>query len=271
MIFRVLENLLILDGERLSYRTLDVEQIGSVYETMMGFDLESGPRPVHRHQAAKPHGAPTTINLEELLAVAADKRAKWLKEQTDQSLTGAALNALKEAKTPEDVVAALERKVAARGDAEHRAAGAMVLQPSDERRRSGSHYTPRTLTEPIVRKTLEPILERLGRKPTPEQILDLKSATRRWARGVPGGSLPPARRGAGQGLARPQAGPAIPPDEDECCTPAAWSPSAACTAWTRTRWRSTWPSCRSGWRRWRRTTPSRSSTTPCAAAIRWSA
>ena len=39
-IFRVLNNLLILDGERLSYRTLDVEQIGSVYEAMMGMDLD---------------------------------------------------------------------------------------------------------------------------------------------------------------------------------------------------------------------------------------
>jgi hypothetical protein len=53
-------------------------------------------------------------------------------------------------------------------------AGAMVLQPSDERRRSGSHYTPRTLTEPIVETTFRPILERLGPNPTPEQILDLK-------------------------------------------------------------------------------------------------
>jgi hypothetical protein len=39
--------------------------------------------------------------------------------------------------------------------------GAMVLQPSEERRRSGSHYTPRALTEPIVRTTLEPILASL--------------------------------------------------------------------------------------------------------------
>src|ERR1043166_4759262 len=36
-IYRVLEKLLILDGERLSYRTLDVEEIGSVYQTVMGF------------------------------------------------------------------------------------------------------------------------------------------------------------------------------------------------------------------------------------------
>src|SRR5207247_5068740 len=40
VVFRVLSNLLILDGERLSYRTLDVEQIGSVYEAIMGFNLE---------------------------------------------------------------------------------------------------------------------------------------------------------------------------------------------------------------------------------------
>ncbi len=66
----------------------------------------------------------------------------------------------------------------------------MVLQPSDERRRSGLHYTPRSLTEPIVRKALEPVLKRLGGtgvspvqsgstgkmpvRPTPDQILDLK-------------------------------------------------------------------------------------------------
>src|SRR5262249_20255013 len=40
VVFRVLQNLLILDGERLSYRTLDVEQIGSVYEAIMGLRLE---------------------------------------------------------------------------------------------------------------------------------------------------------------------------------------------------------------------------------------
>src|SRR5262249_21291821 len=37
VVFRVLSKLLLLDGERLSYRALDVEQIGSVYQAMMGF------------------------------------------------------------------------------------------------------------------------------------------------------------------------------------------------------------------------------------------
>ena len=39
VIYRVLLRLLVLDGERLSYRNLDVEQIRSVYEAMMGFEL----------------------------------------------------------------------------------------------------------------------------------------------------------------------------------------------------------------------------------------
>ena len=174
VVFRVLQNLLILDGERLSYRTLDVEQIGSVYETMMGFNLEVAQGRSIAIKPTKPHGAPTTINLEELLAAKPADRAKWLKEKSDQAVTGQAAAALKEAATPEDAVAALERKVSFAATPRVVPAGAMVLQPSDERRRSGSHYTPRTLTEPIVETTFRPILERLGPNPTPEQILDLK-------------------------------------------------------------------------------------------------
>jgi hypothetical protein len=89
-------------------------------------------------------------------------------------VTGQAAAALKEAATPEDAVAALERKVSFAATPRVVPAGAMVLQPSDERRRSGSHYTPRTLTEPIVETTFRPILERLSPNPTPDQILDLK-------------------------------------------------------------------------------------------------
>nr|WP_246275427.1 DNA methyltransferase [Brasilonema bromeliae] len=48
------------------------------------------------------------------------------------------------------------------------------MQPGEERRRSGSHYTPRSLTKPIVETTLRPVLEALGERPTAEQILSLK-------------------------------------------------------------------------------------------------
>jgi hypothetical protein len=48
------------------------------------------------------------------------------------------------------------------------------LQPTDERRRTGSHYTPRDLTHPIVLHALEPTFERLGVDATPEQVLEIK-------------------------------------------------------------------------------------------------
>ena len=54
------------------------------------------------------------------------------------------------------------------------AAGSLILQPTAERRRSGSHYTPRALTEPIVAEAFRPWLERCHHKPTAEQILALK-------------------------------------------------------------------------------------------------
>ena len=50
-VYRVLEKLLVLDGDRISYRTLDVEQIGSVYETIMGFPHGDRDRPIGGRQA----------------------------------------------------------------------------------------------------------------------------------------------------------------------------------------------------------------------------
>jgi hypothetical protein len=177
ILYRVLHNLLILDGERLSYRTLDVEEIGSVYQTVMGFRLEvaAGPTIAIKGQAKKGSvPAATAISLDDLLAVPAKDRAKWLDERTDQELSADAEKALKAAVSADDLLAALERKVARNATPAPVAKGGLVLQPTDERRRSGSHYTPRSFTEPIVRKTLQRVLQLLGPHPTPEQILGLK-------------------------------------------------------------------------------------------------
>ena len=174
VVWRVLQNLLVLDGERLSYRSLDVEQIGSVYETMMGFRLEIAEGHSLAIKPAKPHGAPITINVDELLATPTAKRAQWVREQAEQKLTGNETTALASASTVAEVEAAIERKIDRRATPSVVPAGAMVLQPNEERRRSGSFYTPRSLTEPIVRTTLRPIFDRLGDNPTPDAILDLK-------------------------------------------------------------------------------------------------
>ena len=175
-VFEVLDRLLMLDGERISYRGLDVEQIGSIYESMMGFSLHVAAGPTVAIKSPKAHGAPTPVNLESLLGVPKDKRKEWVQKATDQKLTGKATQELEAAKTLEALVQALARviDVEATPDKQVLPAGSLILQPSLERRRSGSHYTPRTLTGRIVTKTLQPILERLGSFPTPQQILDLK-------------------------------------------------------------------------------------------------
>ncbi len=176
-IYRVLEKLLVLDGERLSYRALDVEQIGSVYETMMGFRLEQATGRSIAIKAQKSFGAPTAVNLEALLGLAGDKRSKWLQDNADRKLTAKVAAPVKDATTLDALHAALSPVIDHAATPNLVPAAAMVLQPSPERRRSGSHYTPRSLTEPIVRTALRPVLDRLrGDRGTltPEEILDLK-------------------------------------------------------------------------------------------------
>ena len=176
-IYRVLEKLLVLDGERLSYRALDVEQIGSVYQTMMGFRLETM---IGRSLSLKPKqrmGAPTAIDLDELLEIATSQRGKELKKKADRDIPAGVQGQVRDAETVDQLHSALGPIVDRNASPDLQPAGSMVLQPSDERRRSGSHYTPRALTEPIVRTTLRPVLEALvpeGGTPTAEQILELK-------------------------------------------------------------------------------------------------
>jgi len=181
----VLEGLMTLEAkgrgagrarERLSYRTLDVEQIGSVYETVMGFKAEPAKGRVLAIKAGKNNRTPVFVNLDALIAKGGKDRIKYLKEDGDRALTAAQAKGVEAAKTIADMVAALDSIVDERASPRKRelAQGTPILQPTDERRRTGSHYTPRSLTEPIVRYALEPAFERLGPDATPEQILDLK-------------------------------------------------------------------------------------------------
>ena len=173
-VWNVLQNLMMLDGERLSYRTLDVEQIGSVYEAIMGFRVELTTGRSIAVRSQKRTGAAVIVDLDSLLDVGGGKRAKALQDATDQRLTGNAASSLRNAVDPAEVVAALDGKVDRDATPDILPAQIPVLQPTDERRRSGSHYTPRSLTEPIVSEALRPILERLGPSARPTEILDLK-------------------------------------------------------------------------------------------------
>ena len=168
VIYRILDKLLILNGERLSYRALDVEQIGSVYEAIMGYEINLASR---LSIGVKPKDM--VIDVEALLAEKPANRAKALQDWAECKLTGKGATALKEASTAPDILAALGNRVSSRTPT-LLAPGSLYLQPGEERRRTGSHYTPRNLTEPVVKTTLAPVLASLGPCPTPEQILELK-------------------------------------------------------------------------------------------------
>ena len=174
----MLRRLLILDGERISYRALDVEQIGSVYETMMGFRLKCATSPSLAVKSPKKFGAPSVVDLEALLDTPVAKRGKRVQDETDRKLTDRVLAAVRAAGAVDELHAALGPVVDRSATPDVAPAGSLVLQPSDERRRSGSHYTPRSLTAPIVRRALEPQLtrlrERAGGAPRPADILDVK-------------------------------------------------------------------------------------------------
>lgn len=173
-VWNILRNLMILDGERLSYRTLDVEQIGSVYEAIMGFRIELTTGRSIAVRSKKRTGAAVVVDLDQLLQETGNMRAKQLLDATDQKLVGKEATTLSNATEPLDVVALLDRKVDRDATPSLLLSGVPILQPTSERRRSGSHYTPRTLTAPIVSEALQPVFVRLGPAPRPEEILELK-------------------------------------------------------------------------------------------------
>ena len=177
VVLAVLSNLLIVKGERINYRALDVRQIGSVYEGIMDFAVAriAGPCIGLRSKAQggkKPFT--TAIDLAELLALPGAKRKAWLEEQAQTDLPAKAAAALKEARSEQELVAALAPRIDRRLFDGVQAAGSLVFQPTEERRRSGSHYTPAQLTHLTVADALRPWLERHGHRPTPEQILALR-------------------------------------------------------------------------------------------------
>ena len=126
--------------------------------------------------------------------------------------------AVEAAKSAADLAAALDPIVDERGSPKKHevAAGTPILQPTDERRRTGSHYTPRSLTEPIVRYALEPASSGSGQTRRRSRFSISRSATRPWAR-ARSWSRPAARsrRGWSRRGRAPDEKPTIPPDEDE--------------------------------------------------------
>jgi hypothetical protein len=145
---RVLAALTHLEGQRLSYEHLSEEQLGSMYEAVMGFELKHAESPAI---ALRPTGA--FVELEATLAdpigtvsAATGLKAPDLAKRAPDLAKASDIETLRTALAP------------LRTDRPEVPTGHYYLQPGEERRKSGSHYTPADLTRRIVEKTLAPWL-----------------------------------------------------------------------------------------------------------------
>lgn len=219
-VLRVLDGLLIDRGERIAYRALSVEQIGSVYETVMGFTAQCAPAPMLAIRAGKANRVPVWVDLAALAALSGGEREKSLKSTTGRGAWPTPVSrALRTATDTATLAAALapvaDHRASPRGQPV--AAGTPILQPTDERRRTGSHYTPPSLTGPIVAHALAPAFARIGPDAGPSDVLDLKVCDPAAGSGA---FLVEACRQLGERLVAawtrwPAQRPTIPADEDE--------------------------------------------------------
>ena len=169
-LFEVLRRLVMFQGQRLSYRTLDVEQIGSVYEALMGYHVVrfEGPAVCLRPSRC-------WVEVDALRRVAGTRRAAWLQSEAAlaRALAKKVADALKTHDESQSAAAEALKAFRQKGT-DVLPAGRLALQPGSERRRTSSHYTPRSFSGPIVQRTLDPLLKTLGPEPDSEHILQLK-------------------------------------------------------------------------------------------------
>ena len=189
------------ESRRLSFRALDIEQIGHVYEGLLDHTAKRAAEPILGLAGTK--DKEPEVPLAELEKLKAKGEAKLLEFLHDE--TGKSKSALKKALAAElDVERASQFQAACGNDANlwarlklfgglvrndtfgHPvviAKGSIYVTEGTDRRSSGTHYTPTSLTEPIVRYTLEPLVY-VGPaegKPneewtlrSPKELLDLK-------------------------------------------------------------------------------------------------
>lgn len=189
------------ETRRVSFRALGVEQIGHVYEGLLDHTAQRATQVVLGIRATGQRTVKLPLaTLEQHLTQGQDALLEHLKEATGRSVP--ALR--KELSAAPDAQAPHKLRLACRGDAAllervrpwagligddsferpHVVLpGSVFVTAGHTRRSTGTHYTPPSLTEPIVRHTLEPLVyvgpaegwpkEQWQLKP-PQELLALK-------------------------------------------------------------------------------------------------
>ncbi|GAB5519470.1 MAG: hypothetical protein RhofKO_17210 [Rhodothermales bacterium] len=189
----LLDAIQIFEGRTLSYRALDVEQIGHVYEGLLERTVERV-QDVTLELEATAKAKDPRVSLGELESAALEGRVRveeLLKERSQRSVS-AIRNALD--REPDERLSTRLLTVC-RGDADLRDrvlpythllrtdpwsyplvhhAGAFIVVLGSDRRETGTHYTPKSLTEKIVEETLTPLVYRGPAEGKPREAWELK-------------------------------------------------------------------------------------------------
>ncbi len=182
------------ERRRLSFRTLDVEQVGYVYEGLLGYDAWRAEEPVLGLQGRA--GREPEVGISRLEEIGEDAAA--LRE-----LTGLSESRVRGLLVDLDLGQEQLLRVACSGDEELVArvrpfagllrrdlrglpivvpVGGIYVTASERRRLSGTHYTPRELAERVVIGALEPLVY----DPGPLQTADRSRWRRRPSREILG-------------------------------------------------------------------------------------
>jgi hypothetical protein len=163
------------EARRLSFRALDIEQIGHVYEGLLDHTAVRAETPVLGLSGTKDREPEVALErLETLRAQGENALLDFLKEQTGRSES-----ALRRALANPALLDEQRLLVACSNDWRlyERVrpfaglvrtdtndypivinTGSVYVTQGSDRRSTGTHYTPRSLTEPLVRHTLEPLV-----------------------------------------------------------------------------------------------------------------
>lgn len=198
----LLEAIQQFQGRTLSYRALDVEQIGYVYEGLLERTVKRTDEVTLELDATKSAKTPW-IKLAELDSARLDGAAR-LAELLQERSGSSASRVRNDLAKPVDDTLADRLLTACLGDTKLRdcikpyahllrtdpwgyplvyPAGAFIVTTGSDRRETGTHYTPKSLTEAIVAETLTPVAyvgpaegtprDRWALK-SPAELLDLK-------------------------------------------------------------------------------------------------
>jgi very-short-patch-repair endonuclease len=182
-----------IEPRKLSFRSLDIEQIGHVYEGLLDHTAVRATEPILGLIGTKDKEKEISLaELERLFARGEADLINSLKEETGRSLAALKKSLSAEIKPQEQqrlrtacctpelfgrvmVFAGLVRQDTL-GYPVVIPAGSVYATEGVDRRQTGTHYTPRNLTEEIVQYTLEPLVYKGPAEGKPKEEWRLRSA-----------------------------------------------------------------------------------------------